>query len=96
MGAVITSAPGRWMATGDIGHGVAAAERLRAVVEANAWGRITDELRVTVSIGVAAGTAPLRDLLRAADLAVYDAKSTGRNRVKVAPSGAEAERSAGT
>ncbi|WP_197523209.1 GGDEF domain-containing protein [Actinokineospora pegani] len=42
----------------------------------------------TTSIGVAAAPAPtttLESLLRQADAAVYEAKSTGRNRVRMAP-----------
>ena len=67
-----------------------AAERLRTAIEAAPWHELDEDLRVTVSIGVAVGTAPLRDLLRAADLAVYDAKNNGRNRVRVADGGAAA------
>ena len=72
---------------GNVERGAHAAERLRAAVEHTDWQAITADLRVTVSIGVAAGTAPLRDLLRAADLAVYDAKNDGRNRVALARGG---------
>lgn len=63
------------------------AERLRAAVEGSPWTTIEPDLRVTMSVGVAAGTAPLIDLLRGADLAVYDAKHGGRNRVSLASTG---------
>ncbi|MEM9612074.1 MAG: diguanylate cyclase [Actinomycetota bacterium] len=60
------------------------AERLRRAIEWTLWADVAEGLGVTVSIGVAVGVAPLRDLLRAADIAVYDAKDAGRNRVHVA------------
>jgi two-component system, cell cycle response regulator len=67
-----------------------AAERLRAAIEATpvAWLSGSPE-RLTVSIGVAAsGEQPATPeaLLRAADLALYQAKRAGRNRVETATS----------
>jgi len=62
------------------------AERVRKSVEENIV-RIGDiELGVTVSLGVAERTPQMQtidDLLKASDLAVYEAKGTGRNRVCV-------------
>jgi two-component system, cell cycle response regulator len=64
---------------------VQVAERLRANVEAAEVGDEQDPYQVTVSVGVAAvgdcETAHPQDLLRAADKALYLAKSSGRNRV---------------
>jgi two-component system, cell cycle response regulator len=64
---------------------VQVAERLRVNVEAADVGDETDAYRVTVSVGVAAvgacETGHPQDLLRAADKALYLAKSSGRNRV---------------
>ena len=65
-------------------------ERLRAAIGENplAVGGV-DTLRVTVSIGVAHGRAQdFGELLAAADTALYEAKSAGRNRVVIAPSAA--------
>jgi diguanylate cyclase (GGDEF)-like protein len=64
----------------------ALAESLRAAVEGHAFRRDDVELRVTVSIGVAAypedGTTP-DALFRAADQALYRAKAAGKNRVSL-------------
>jgi diguanylate cyclase (GGDEF)-like protein len=66
----------------------ALAERLRQAIERApltlAGGQV---LRVTASFGVASATGPaaaLDDLLHAADLALYNAKRKGRNRVEAA------------
>ena len=59
-------------------------ERLRAVVAGHLWGELTRGLRVTISIGLAAGVPPQRpqQLVEAADQALYVAKDSGRNRVQ--------------
>jgi len=79
---------------------VAAAERLRAAVEATSFAlHAADGWRLTVSIGVACSDdypiAP-EDLLHAADLALYQAKRAGRNRVVIAPPRREMSRSDAT
>jgi two-component system cell cycle response regulator len=62
------------------------AERLRDKVERFPFGNEGDPIRVTISIGVAAFTAEMRDaqaLLDRADRAMYEAKLAGKNRVVV-------------
>jgi diguanylate cyclase (GGDEF)-like protein len=64
--------------------GLMVAERLRANVAANQISAPGFEGTCTVSIGVASwvkGMAHPDELLKQADLAVYEAKRTGRNRV---------------
>ncbi|MEU5694842.1 GGDEF domain-containing protein [Actinosynnema sp. NPDC020468] len=69
---------------GDVGPVVA--ERIRAAVDAHDWTVVLGTVRrPTVSIGVAAGPAPLDRLFTAADMALYRAKRHGRNRVEVEP-----------
>jgi diguanylate cyclase (GGDEF)-like protein len=60
-------------------------ERLRHAVEAHEWGRVAEDLRVTVSIGLCDATvsADVRALLERADASLYAAKRAGRNRVEV-------------
>ncbi|MGI9026356.1 MAG: diguanylate cyclase [Burkholderiaceae bacterium] len=65
------------------GLAVEVAERLRASVQAFAWTTVANELRVTISVGVA-GAAEAHDttaLLTLADRRLYAAKHGGRNRV---------------
>jgi diguanylate cyclase (GGDEF)-like protein len=59
------------------------AEELRALVEEHAFVSDDREVRVTISVGVAALGAgmQLHDLYRAADEMLYEAKRAGRNRV---------------
>jgi two-component system cell cycle response regulator len=67
----------------------AAGERLRLAVESlNFQPDDTTVLPLTVSVGIACtGNDPVmpETLLHAADLALYDAKRGGRNRVEMAP-----------
>ena len=67
-----------------------AGERLRTAVEALAFDPGQGELAaLTISVGIAcAGDDPVvpDSLLHAADLALYEAKRSGRNRVEMAPS----------
>jgi len=63
-----------------------ACERLRLTIEGHDWGQIAPGLQVTISIGLCLASAQ-RDgaqLLEQADLALYQAKNEGRNRVVVA------------
>jgi two-component system cell cycle response regulator len=63
------------------------AERLRAAVESHAIRTPGFQTGATVSIGIAERTAEMPGidaLLKAADAAVYSAKSAGRNQVKLA------------
>ena len=38
------------------------------------------EMRITVSIGLIEGSAPMKDLIAKADMAMYGSKSKGKNR----------------
>jgi diguanylate cyclase (GGDEF)-like protein len=64
------------------------AERVRASVEAHAFATAQGTIPVTVSVGVARtpgpGVASPADLVARADEALYAAKRSGRNRVRVA------------
>lgn len=62
------------------------AERMRSVVETLRFDGPMAERRITVSVGVAARSVgePLDDLLARADMALYLAKTGGRNRVETA------------
>ncbi|HVJ61238.1 MAG TPA: GGDEF domain-containing protein [Tahibacter sp.] len=64
----------------------AAAERLRALVEAHAFEVGAEPVRICVSIGIAQWRAgALSELMRAADEQLYRAKREGRNCVRVEP-----------
>ena len=69
-------------------------EELRRTVQAHPWESIDGDLRVTVSIGVAAvrPDSTQASLLARADAALYTAKHQGRNRVRVDSSTGSAER----
>lgn len=67
--------------------GLLVAERLREAVASLDLSDVVEGLRPSISIGVAELTArdrDLRDLVSRADLALYQAKANGRNRVEVA------------
>jgi diguanylate cyclase (GGDEF)-like protein len=70
---------------------IGVAERVRAAVERTALPHPQGERGIlTVSIGVAAGSGDVAELLACADGALYEAKRSGRNRVVVSPFGASA------
>ncbi len=61
------------------------AERVRCDIQAAPWHEIEPTLTLTTSAGVAEGPlSSVREVLRAADAALYDAKRSGRNRVVAA------------
>jgi diguanylate cyclase (GGDEF)-like protein len=62
---------------------VAAAERVRASVGDHPVSTRMGRVNVTVSIGVVSSSGPLVDLIARADMALYEAKADGRNRVRV-------------
>jgi two-component system cell cycle response regulator len=67
----------------DEAHAAVCAERLRSAVERNLIRSGTFDGTVTISLGVAQRTSDMTNfdaLLKAADDAVYSAKSLGRNR----------------
>jgi len=67
----------------DLSRGCVFAERLRSAIAQDDIRQGDTVIKVTVSIGVseAAGLAPIDDLLKNADLALYEAKNFGRDRV---------------
>jgi diguanylate cyclase (GGDEF)-like protein len=70
----------------EMSEAVNIAERLRHCVSAEALPLESERLFVTVSLGLAPGGGPLMDadsLIKAADIALYRAKSGGRNRHEV-------------
>ena len=76
----------------DLDRAVVQAERVRAAMAAHAFrGRDADpEGDLTVSIGIATlapGMRKIEELVQAADQALYQAKSSGRNQVVLAPTG---------
>ena len=76
------------LAVGDLGEAEAIADRVRRNFETAAEGHGDDELRASVSVGVALGCDPqaaVTELLSSADEALYRAKANGRNRVETSP-----------
>lgn len=68
----------------DLAQAQLVAERLRRDVVENPFTASSDQISTTISIGVAMGTGTMTgisDLMKVADKALYDAKSSGRNRV---------------
>jgi diguanylate cyclase (GGDEF)-like protein len=64
------------------------AERLRQSIELQAFSTDSGALNVSASVGVACQAAagePLDSLLKRADVALYEAKRSGRHRVVSAP-----------
>ena len=56
------------------------AERIRASVAELSFADCPPEMRITVSIGLIEGAAPMNDLIAKADMAMYGSKSKGKNR----------------
>lgn len=71
----------------DLAAAQEACEQIRMAVETTEWGLLLPGVRVTLSAGVTTMQAGFgrRELLGAADQALYAAKSDGRNRVHLAP-----------
>ncbi len=71
------------------------AMRILKSVANNVFSEISDQ-HITVSIGIADALDPLIDtedkLVNAADLAMYEAKRNGRNRIEVSPEGSDTDR----
>jgi diguanylate cyclase (GGDEF)-like protein len=82
----------------ELAGGAVVAERLRLAIEQLYAARVEDELKVTVSVGVAALSPDAEDgagLISAADASLYEAKRQGRNRVHVAGPGNTSDGSSG-
>lgn len=68
----------------DLGTASAVCERLRASIETHAWSAVHPNLHVTISLGLASDNRlPNHEkLLDAADTKLYEAKQSGKNRIK--------------
>ncbi len=65
-------------------HAVARCKELRRAIEEEPWEKLHEGLQVTMSMGVSGGVgagADVEALLHEADLRLYEAKRSGRNRV---------------
>lgn len=76
-----------YLAETDRDGALLAAERIRTAIESHAF--VLDDVSIGVTISIGVSTAPvhgttIKDLVGAADKALYKAKETGRNRVCVA------------
>jgi two-component system, cell cycle response regulator len=71
----------------DLDGATTEAERIRSVFEKHSFSEIQEARKVTISVGVAALDASTmkvsNDLLNAADMALYEAKNSGKNRVVI-------------
>lgn len=76
-----------FLPAGDLQRSTAKAKRLRTRLAASRFQHIPADIAVTASFGIATitGHEALADALRRADLALYQAKSEGRNDTRVAP-----------
>jgi diguanylate cyclase (GGDEF)-like protein len=76
-----------YLAETDVPGALLAAERVRSAVEAHAF--VLDEKRIQVTISIGVASAPehgrtIKELVGAADAALYRAKESGRNRIVAA------------
>lgn len=68
----------------DVKGAMIVAEKIRANIEANAFGDAIQHIRMTTSIGVTGGSMSIESMITAADKALYRAKTEGRNRIFLA------------
>jgi diguanylate cyclase (GGDEF)-like protein len=69
----------------DLDQAAAMCERIRNAVESFAWSAIHPDLSVTLSLGLDAdlGRGSIERMLEIADMRLYAAKQSGRNRVVI-------------
>jgi len=75
------------LAGADLAMGTRVLLRLKRASDACAWGTETPGLKVTLSIGIAARpkAGALAATIGAADVALYEAKAAGRDRIATKP-----------
>ena len=68
---------------------IAILEKLRSKVEAHKFGYEGENINITISVGAChisqLNLARVQDILRVSDQALYSAKNSGRNSVRLAP-----------